>query len=98
TRSKRDWSSDVCSSDQKPVHGWQNNQCGRRCDRQRARDGLLPGDRRGCWPSGGAMVKIGPPEMIPEIERAWAETFRYAARSKMFSIMSQQFRAMQTAV
>jgi len=36
--------------------------------------------------------------MTPEIERAWAETFRYAARSKMFSIMSQQFRAMQTAV
>ena len=46
------------------------------------------------WPSSGAMGKIAPPEMISEIERAWAETFRYAAeRSPFYRELLKEFRS-----
>src|SRR5438105_3498533 len=40
------------------------------------------------------MGKIGPPEMTPEIERAWIETFRYAAeRSPFYRELLKEFRS-----
>ena len=62
-----------------PVHGGQDHQCGRGRHRQRAGDGLLPGHRRGGWPSGRAARRIIRHQMSPIPEQLWAATFRHAA-------------------
>src|SRR5581483_746937 len=64
----------------KSFHGGQDDQRGRRCHRQRPRDGMLPRHRGRCWQSRGKVATLVSRDMTSAFEHLWEETFRHAAK------------------